>query len=375
MANTGSPKVAIIYDWLTNMGGAERVVLALHQAYPDAPIFTSVFNPKACPEFANLDVRTSYLQKLPSKLRYRHQLFPLLRANAFRRLNLRDYDIVISSASAEAKAVQVRPGAIHICYCHPPTRYYWSHYKEYLSEPGFGLLNPAVRVALPMLVRLMRRSDLKAVTGVTRFIANSSAVAERIKTFYGRDSVVLNPPVDMQRFRSLNITGQRHGFVALGRQVHYKRIDLAIKACSSLGTPLTVYGNGPDYQRLRELAGPTVKFITNATDEQVALALSKAEAFLFPQEEDFGIVQIEAMAAGCPVIAYAKGGALDATIDGKTGLLFAQQTAESLEDAIRRFQSHKFDPLAIQLHAEKFSQEKFISKIHQLVKETQEQNR
>jgi glycosyltransferase involved in cell wall biosynthesis len=361
------PKVAIVCDWLTNMGGAERTVLALHKAFPDAPIYTSVFTPKTMPLFSGLDVRTTYLQKLPEMLRGKHQLFPLQRANAFRKLDLRAYDVIISSASAEAKAIKKRPGAVHICYCHTPTRYYWSHYKEYIASPGFGPLNPAMRVALPALVHLMRKMDLKAVAGVDHFIANSSAVAARIKQYYDHDSHIIYPPVDMTRFRNLPITGERKGFVALGRQVPYKRFDIAIEACNKLGLPLTVYGTGPDHKRLKSLAGPTVRFVQGANDKQVANALVAAEGYLFPQEEDLGITQIEAIAAGCPVIAYAKGGALDTVVDGKTGIFFHEQTAESLVAALERFKTLKFAPKVLQKHAEQYSEEQFVQQMREFV--------
>lgn len=363
------PRVAIVCDWLTNMGGAEKTVLALHHAFPDAPIYTSVFDDEACPDFAKLDVRTTYLQKLPEKIRSRHQLFPTFRTNAFRALDLSDYDVVISAASAEAKAVRVRPGAVHICYCHTPTRYYWSHYHEYLAEPSLGVLNPAVRVALPALVHFMRRSDLRAVHGVHHFIANSTAVADRIQKYYHRDSTVIHPPVELQHFRNLKINSKRRGFVVIGRQVPYKRMDLAIQACNQLNLSLTLISNGgPDHHRLKALAGPTVRFI-NATDDQKAKELAKAEAFIFAQEEDFGIVQVEPLAAGTPVIAFAKGGALDVVKDGKTGILFPEQTTESLVEAIKKFQKTKFDHEYIQKYAEKFSEERFIKEIRQFVKD------
>lgn len=364
-----APKVAIVCDWLTNMGGAERVVLALHQAFPQAPIYTSVFTPETMPAFSGLDVRTTYLQKLPSYLRGRHQLFPLQRTQAFRKLDLQEYDVIISSASAEAKAVTKRPDAVHICYCHTPTRYYWSHYKDYIASPGFGLLNPAMRVALPALVRAMRKKDLQAVQGVDYFIANSSTVAERIKKYYGRDARVIYPPVDMTRFRPLDISGPRKGFIALGRQVPYKRYDIAIEACNQLKLPLTVYGSGPDHARLAAMAGPTVRLVEGANDKQVAKALARAKAYLFPQEEDLGITQIEAIAAGCPVIAYAKGGALDIVVNGKTGVFFDQQNADSLTEAIKRFDALTFVPTILQSHAEQYSQERFIKHIQQFVAE------
>jgi glycosyltransferase involved in cell wall biosynthesis len=367
MTPNKQPKVAIVCDWLTNMGGAEKVVLSMAKAFPGAPIYTSVFAPEKMPAFKGLDIRTMYLQKLPRFLRNRHQLFPVLRAHAFSHLNLDEYDIVISSSSAEAKAVRVREGATHICYCHTPTRYYWSHYNEYRKEPGMGILNPLIKLIIPPFVWWMRKLDLKAAKGVDYFIANSTTVAARIQKYYGRKSFVLNPPVEMQRFRNLNINGPRKGFLALGRQVPYKRIDLAIQACNDLKLPLTIYGNGSEHERLVQLAGPTVQFVTDGTDQQVAEALTKAEGYFFPQEEDFGIVQIEAMAAGTPVIAYAVGGSQDAVIDGKTGLFFAQQTVESLKDALRRFTSVNFDHKAIQQHAETFSEEHFIETLQKYV--------
>jgi glycosyltransferase involved in cell wall biosynthesis len=361
------PKVAIVCDWLTNMGGAERVVLALLKAYPDAPIYTSVFEAEACPTFKGLDVRTTWLQKFPKFLRRKHQLFPVLRALAFRKLNLSGYNIIISSASAEAKSVVKRPGAVHICYCHTPTRYYWSHYEEYKKQPGFGLLNPLIRLLIPPFVAWMRRADLQAVAGVDHFIANSSAVADRIKIYYERDSQVIYAPVNMERFRGLAINEQRYGFLIVGRQVAYKRFDIAVEVCNALKLPLTLIGDGPEHKKLRAVAGPTIKFITGATDQDVAQAMTKAKAFLSPQEEDFGITQIEAMAAGCPVIAYAKGGSLDAVVEGKTGLFFNDQTPESLQEALKRFELTRFTPKILQMHAEEFSEERFVGQIQEFV--------
>lgn len=366
-ATTKHPKIAIVCDWLTNMGGAERVVLSLHKAFPDAPIYTSVFTPETMPAFSGLDIRTTYLQKLPKYLRGRHQLFPLQRTQAFRKLDLREYDVIISSASAEAKAVRKRPDAVHICYCHTPTRYYWSHYKEYLAAPGLGLLNPAARVALPALVRAMRKMDLQAVQGVDYFIANSSAVADRIKKYYGHDSTVIYPPVNMERFTSLDITGRRKGFVIVGRQVPYKRFDLAVQVCSDRNLPLTLYGTGPDHKRLVAMAGSTVRFVEGANDAQIAKALSEAKGYIFPQEEDLGITQLEPIAAGCPVIAFAKGGALDVVVDGKTGIFFDEQTTESLGAALDRFATLTFVPKILQAHATQFGEERFIAELRDFV--------
>lgn len=363
-----APRVAIVCDWLTNMGGAERVVLALHKAFPNAPIYTSVFTPETMPAFSGLDIRTTYLQKLPVNVRGKHQLFPLQRHNAFRALDLREYDVIISATSAEAKAVLKRPDAIHICYCFTPTRYYWSHYRDYIAEPGFGALNPAMRVLLPVLVRKMRKLDLRAASGVDYFVTISNAIADRVKKYYGRESEVIFPPVDMQRFNSLKIDGKREGYIAFGRQVAYKRYDIAIEACNALKLPLTVYGSGPDHKRLERMAGPTVRFVQGASDKQIAHALSKAQAYLFPQEEDFGITQVEALAAGCPVIAYSKGGALD-VITKQTGIFFDQQNADSLIKALKKFKPTTYKPDVLQAHARDFSEEVFIAAMQKFVAE------
>jgi glycosyltransferase involved in cell wall biosynthesis len=192
-------------------------------------------------------------------------------------------------------------------------------------------------------------------------------VADRIKKYYGRDSFIVYPPVYMDRFKSLDIGGEREGFVALGRQVPYKRYDIAIEACNQLGLPLTLYGTGPDHKRLEHMAGPTIRFVEGANDKQVAKALVRAKGFIFPQEEDLGIVQIEAVAAGCPVIAYAKGGALDIVVDGKTGIFFDRQNAQSLVKALKRFEELKFTPKVLQSHAEQYSEERFIEHIKRFV--------
>ena len=364
-----APKIALVYDWLTStkFGGGERNLLAAHKAFPEAPIYTSVYVPENCPQLAGVDVRTTYLQKLPKFLRQRHQLLPVLRPRAFKSLNLDEFDIILSMGSAEAKAVKKRHDALHINYCFTPIRYYWSHYEEYKQNPGFGWLNPLVRLAIPPFVAWMRRLDLEAAAGVDKFIANSSGIASRIKQYYDKDSTVIYPPVDTDRWANLDISGKRHGFVLVGRQVAYKRMDLAIEVCNQLGLDLTLYGNGPEHKNLMAMAGSTIKFVVDAPDEEVALALTNAEAFLYPQEEDFGITQVEAMAAGCPVIAYAKGGAIDTIIDGKTGVFFPEQTAESLRVAIERFKTMRFAPKVLQIHAEQFSEQKFIHQIQDFV--------
>jgi glycosyltransferase involved in cell wall biosynthesis len=365
-----APRVAIITDWLTNTGGAERTILAAHEAFPDAPIFTSVYTPENTPEFSGLDIRTTFLQKLPKQLRVLHKLFPILRVKAFQRLDLSEFDIIISFSSAESKqVVKTRPDQIHICYCHTPIRYYWSHYDQYRRDPGFGKFNWLIRAAMPLFVPTARRADYKAAQNVDVFIANSTAVQSRIKKYYNRSSTVIHPPVDVNRFEPARVRDDY--YVALGRQVPYKRIDLAVAAATRLGLPLHVYGDGSEHQRLVDMAGPTVTFYTDrfgdASDTAVATALNSARGYIFPAEEDFGIVQVEALAAGAPVIAYGHGGALDIVQDGESGILFDHQTSKSVVDAITRAESISFLPGTLRRKAKRFDKSLFISKLRKVV--------
>ncbi|MGH7196890.1 MAG: glycosyltransferase [Candidatus Saccharimonadales bacterium] len=362
-------KVAIVHDWLTNMGGAEPVVLKLHEIFPNAPIYTSVYDKEKMTAFAGCDVRTTYLQRwLPSFLRYKHVLWPVLRAHAFRMLDLSEYDLIISSSSAEAKSVRKRSGAIHICYCHTPIRYYWSHYDDFRRDFNFGPLTFAIRPFIPLFVRWMRKKDLESIKGVDHFIANSHETQARIKEYYGRESTVIFPPVDIERFMNKPADAtEREGFLMWSRHVPYKRFDLAIEACNRLKLPLTIAGTGPETERLKKLAGPTITFVGRVSDEEIVRLAHSHKAFLFPGEEDFGITPVEAMAAGLPVIAYGKGGALDYVIPNKTGILFKEQTADSLIAAIKEFETKTFDPKTIQASTEKFSPERFVKEIQQFV--------
>lgn len=367
------PKIAIVADWLTNMGGAEEVVLAMHEAFPSAPIYTSTYTPETMPRFAGLDIRTSYLQKLPGPLRKLHKFFPMLRVHAFAKFDLSDYDVIISSSSAESKQVRkTRPDQVHICYCHTPIRYYWSHYADYKRDPGFGRLNWLVRVAMPFMVPPLKKADYNAAQKVDMFIANSSEVQKRIKQYYNRSSTVIHPPVDVNRFEPARSRGDY--YVALGRQVPYKRIDLAVQAATKLNLPLKVYGNGSEHQRLIAMAGPTVQFFSNrfgdASDTAVTSALNHAKGYLFPAEEDFGIVQVEALAAGAPVIAYSKGGALDIIQDGESGILFHAQTVQSVIDAIKKAEQTTFLPGTLRRKARRFDKGLFITKLRKIVSDT-----
>lgn len=365
-----TPKIAIVADWLTNMGGAEEVVLALHEAFPEAPIYTSTYTPETMPRFNNLDVRTTKLQNLPRALRKLHKFFPMLRVRAFQELDLSEFDIIISSASAEAKQVRKsRPDQVHICYCHTPIRYYWSHYKEYKKDPGFGKLNLLVRSTMPFLVPPLKKADYTAAQNVDVFIANSAEVQKRIKTYYDKPSTIIHPPADVNRFTPSRTRGDY--YVALGRQVPYKRIDLAVAAATKLGVKLKVFGNGSAHNDLASIAGPTVEFHTDrfgdASDDAVTEALNSAKGFIFPTEEDFGIVQVEALAAGAPVIAYGKGGTLDIVQDGESGVLFQEQAVDAVAAAIEKAEALTFMPATLQRKAKRFDKSLFISKMRKVV--------
>lgn len=364
-AKNNAPKVAIVHDWLTNMGGAEKTVLSLAKAFPDAPIYTSVFDPEHCPAFKHLDVRTTPLQNLPKFLRNKHQLFSILRPYAFHQLDLSEFDVVISSASAEAKHANA-PNGTHICYCHTPTRYYWSHYEEYRKSPGFGALNPLVKLVLPKFVKKMRQLDLQAAKKVDYFLANSNEVKSRITTYYQRDAEVVFPPVATARFAPKKNLKKQDYYLIVGRQIPYKRFDLAIQACTKLHKKLIVIGQGSEHEHLKKMAGPTIEFKQINDDQKIVEYFQKAKAFIFPAHEDFGIVPIEAMSAGTPVIAYKNGGALDYVTE-KTGVFFEEQTTESLLKAIDKFETMQFNNKEISDYAEAFSEARFIKQVQDFV--------
>ncbi|HVX24293.1 MAG TPA: glycosyltransferase [Candidatus Saccharimonadales bacterium] len=365
---TGKLKVAIVCDWLTGIGGAERVVLEMHRLYPEAPIFTSQYDPTAIDWFAEADVRTGWLQRLPKSLK---KFLPVLRAWYFSRLDLSEYDLVLSSSGAEAKAIRTGPNTLHICYCHAPTHYYWARTDEYLAQPGFPRgLNWLARWGLKLLLDPLRRWDRHAAGGPDVMIANSNHTAAMIKRYYRRDATVIFPPVDTDRFKGPSKATLRHGFVIAGRQTPYKRFDLAIEACNELKVPLVVIGNGPDHKRLEKLAGRSVTFLTNVSDFDIVDHFQTALAFIMPNLDDFGIVAVESMAAGTPVVAYQKGGALDYVVDGKTGVFFDKQTTKSLTAALETALNKSFNYETIAEHANKYSVTTFRKSMRDFIDET-----
>jgi glycosyltransferase involved in cell wall biosynthesis len=350
-------KVAIVHDFLMQMGGAEKVVEVLHDMYPDAPIYTSAYDAKAMPAYYRTwDIRTSFMQKLIFK-KYSHRAALLLYPTAFESFDLSSYDLIISSSSAFAKGVITSPDAVHVCYTHAPMRYVWSTRSyvknERLSLPMRSLLMPGLHY--------LRNWDSIASTRVDRYIANSSAVAKRINKFYRRDADVIHPPVDTTRF---SISDQIEDYcIVVSRFVPYKRIDLAVEAFTKMNRPLKVVGTGRQLKALKQMAGPTIEFLGHVDDVELPGLMARAKAYIMPGEEDFGIAPVEANACGRPVVAYAAGGALDVQIEGETGLLFRHATAESLCEAVERLDTIKWDPERIRANAMRFSEAEFRRKI------------
>lgn len=352
-------KVVITHDWLVG-GGAELVVAELHKMFPDAPIYTSY----ATPEWrAKLDgkVRTGYLQHLG----FIRKALPYLRARWFSHLDLKDYDLIISSSGAEAKYAGANVGTLHIAYIHAPTHYYWSRYEDYQKHPGFGPFDPVARIGLKVMVKRLRKLDYEAAQRSDYLIANSSYTQEQIKKYYGRDSEVIHPPVAVEDFKPSK--AKRSGFVITGRQTPYKRFDLAVEACTELNLPLTVIGTGPEHEKLKELAGPTIDFKGWLPRDEVISHVQSAEAFIFPGVDDFGISAAEALAAGTPVIAYKAGGALDYVVEGRTGMFFKDQSVQSLVGALNRFKPANYSSAEIRKKAEEFSADRFQFKLRALV--------
>ncbi len=365
MKTVSELKVAIVHDWLIG-GGAERVVLELHRMFPEAPIYTS-YATAEWREKLDHKVVVGYLQRWPfSRLR---KFIPFLRAWWFSHLNFAGYDLVISSSGAEAKGIRVPKGTLHINYCHAPTHYYWSRYEQYLAHPGFNVFDPLARRGLRLFAAPMRRWDLRAAQRPDVMVANSTHTQSEIKKYYGRSSVVIHPPVDVDRFQISDFKFQieRKGFVIAGRQTPYKRIDLAVAACTRAQLPLTVIGDGPDHQQLQRQAGATIRFIAKASADELVHHFQSAEAFIFPGLDDFGITPVEALAAGTPVIAFNGGGALDYVIPGKTGLLFNEPTSESLAQVLSQFNPAEFQIETLEKIAAQFAPEVFQKKISGLI--------
>src|SRR5215212_4758620 len=358
--DTMTMRVAIIHDYLNQYGGAERVLEALHALYPTAPVYTSIYDSAAMPEFyRSWDIRTSWMQRLPGWRRHFQKYF-LLYPSAFESFDLSSYDLIVSSSSAYAKGVIPPPGARHICYCHTPMRFAWRT-DDYIKREGLGRLQRGV---LPLLLTYVRLWDVATTPRVDQFIANSREVAARIARYYGRTALVIAPPVTLSPYRPW-VPG--NFYLAGGRLIPYKRLDLVIQAFTALGLPLKVFGDGRDRARLQALAGPNIEFLGQISEEQRRDLFASCRAFIFPGEEDFGITPLEAMSAGRPVIAYAAGGALETVIEGVTGRFFHQQSAAAIAAAVAAARVDRYDPAVIRSHAERFSRELFLKRMRAVI--------
>lgn len=354
-------KTALVHDYLNQRGGAERVFAHFVRAWPEAPVYTALYDPRAVGDLVPADrVRTSFLQGFPARSRA-FRLYAPFYPCAFEAFDLSAYDVVVSSTTAWAKGVRTRADAVHVCYINTVSRFVFDE-ARYLG--GFG---PAT-LARP-LVRALAAWDVRAAARPTRFVANSRNVAERVRRWYGRDADVLPCPVDVDRFT----VGAGNGdyYIVVSRLLPYKRIDLAIAACAIAGAALHVIGIGPDERRLKALALGTKTTFHGSVDDATRNALvGDARAAILPGEEDFGLVPLEAAAAGRPTIAYGAGGALETIVEGVTGTFFAERSAHALAEAIRAFDAGRYDPRTLRVHAEEFRPERFIARLRAIVDET-----
>jgi len=368
-------RVAVVHDWLTIPGGSEQVVIELLEMFPQAELFTSVYDPAPWPaQITERPVHSSFLNRLPGAARHYPKLLPLMNA-AFRSFDLSGFDLILSSSHACAKNVRTPPGTLHVCYCHTPMRYAWE--PEFLDGEEIGR---ATRLMLPPLLGHLRRTDLAGASRPDVFVANSAHVAARIRRFYGREAVVVHAPVDVDHYlgieRRASEPGGDEGFyLVFGRVVPYKRVDLAIAGAALAGRTVKVAGGGRALEAVRAGAGPNAELLGRVSDEERDALLGSARALLFPGEEDFGIVPVEAQAAGLPVIAYGVGGARESVLDGRTGVLFAEQTAASLADAIARFEALSLDPAAPRENARRFGRARFRDEMAAVIAHAAEQRR
>lgn len=354
-------KVAIVCSWLNQYGGAERVLEAVHEMFPQAPIYTSIYEPKAMPqEYRSWDIRTSFLNRLPLIRRY-HQPFLPLYPLAFEQFDLGEYDLVISVTSAFAHGVITPPKTLHICYCLTPTRFLWD-YHDYVRREGVPSL---VRALLPPFLNYLRLWDQVAADRVDHFVAISQAVQRRIEKYYRRESTIIHPPINTIAYEVA--PAQEDYFLIVSRLVPYKRIDIAVRAFNKLGLPLVIVGDGRDRAPLEAMAKPNVVFLGHIPDGEIGEQLARCRALIFPGKEDFGLSALEAQAAGRPVIAYAGGGALETVVEGVTGAFFHEQTVEALTGAVERFKGEHYDPEAIRRHAEGFDVSVFKRKMGGLI--------
>lgn len=363
-------KIALVHDWLTGMRGGEKVLTALLELFPGADLFTLVYRPEKMPEvIRSRRVTVSALQKFPAGVSHYQYYLPLY-GPLTGGFDLSGYDLIVSSSSACAKWVGNPRKAPHVCYCHTPMRYVWDLFDDYFGPRTAWPVRAAARFFRPYL----QRQDLRSNEGVTHFIANSTEVQERIQRIYGRPSKVIHPPVDVEAFSLAR--GPREYFLVISALVPYKRIDLAVSACAAKNWPLVVVGTGPERKRLEQMAGPQTRFEGWAADGEIPHYYDRARALLFPGKEDFGIVPVEALASGCPVIAFGAGGVRDSLEDGVTGVFFQKQTEADLTRAVEKFIASPVpDAQALRQRAGLFTKEMFLQNVRNYFKDQPELRR
>jgi len=354
-------RLALVHDYLNQYGGAERVLETLHEMYPGAPIYTSIYDAARLPSFyREYDIRTSFMQRLPGVSSH-HQAYLPCYPVAFESFDLSGYDVVLSNSSAWCKGVVTPPETVHVCYCLTPMRWAW-RYGDYVERERFGRL---ARLGLPAAMTALRMWDVVSSQRVDHFVAISRAVAARIRKYYRREATVIYPPVDTQRFATDQAPGDY--YLVVSRLIPYKRVDLAIEAFNRLGLPLKVVGDGRDRAALQARARGNIEFVGRVSDAEVVELVRGCRAFLFPGEEDFGIAPVEAQAAGRPVVAFGAGGALDTVLDGVTGVHFATQSVDALVAAVRRLEGLSIESAVVARHAQTFDTTAFVRQLGDFV--------
>jgi glycosyltransferase involved in cell wall biosynthesis len=364
-------QIALIHDYLNQYGGAERVLEVLHAMYPQAPVFTSIYDKKMMPaHFREWDVRMSFMRKLPNAAKW-HQLYMPLYPTAFEKFDLSSFDLVLSSSSAFAKGVITNPEALHVCYCHSPMRFAWN-YNDYMAGER---VPRRAHIVLSLILNYVRLWDEVTAGRVDAYIANSRLVARRIRKRYGRSATIINPPVDTQRYTP-NPNGEHSDyFLIVSRLIPYKRIDLVIEAFNELQLPLKIVGRGRQAAELRAQAKSNIQFHGAVSEAELNKLYANCKALIFPGQEDFGIAPIEAQASGRPVVAFGAGGALETVVPRITGEFFTEQSAEALAEVISRFDSYDYDPAVIRRHAERFDVEVFKTRISDFIAHRLEKHR
>lgn len=359
-------RIAFAHDYLVQYGGAERVLECLCELYPYAPIYTIVHNKEAMHGiFADKRIYTSYLQKFPFAKKW-HRIFPILMPPAIEQFDFSEYDVVVSDSASYAKGILTNPNTLHICYMHTPMRYAWDDCQKYTRDFYFPRF---IKRIIPFAMNYLRLWDKVSADRVDIFIANSNFVAKRIKKYYGKEAMVIHPPVDTKNFSVSNEIKKEEYFLMVGRLMAYKRHDIAVEAFNKLGLKLKIVGRGPEMNHLRRKANKNIEFLGRVDEEDLQKYYANCKAFIFPQEEDFGIVAIEALASGKPLIAFRGGDIPEHMEEGKMGVFFDEQTPEAITHALQKFEKLSFDPEYIRSKVLKFDRENFKAKMKEIIEQ------